>query len=618
MPVLLDGPFPSPASPPDGPAGPAPLTMVNTTSHFWAEAAASVAYPSATAIPWYNWQLSHTLTASSDSRLTSAAAPTGGLWAGTGDGGANPTQVSDPFGFAQRWRGFPLATSASGDGEGEGGPSLSPALEIAGNGNDGTSPGSVWEPYGSTAAQGNSGQASLIRPALLIGSVVLASGPYSATTTQAASAGGPIWPSMPGSGVADLSGATVAQGFSSGQGSPFWMTLTAAQQATAQIVPDQPHVSLFSSLSSANPSRVIEIPGDLRTRVLRIELSPASAADTPLEMAVYDTSGRSIADSALDPGPDTRVLSMNIPIDSSGQSSGVYVKIAAPLGLGGSLSSFSGTGSDSFDLQITREPEAVSPLWQTLTPQVHLGDGAISLAPTVGQIEPSTALARLDDASAGPNEAEVVLGASAIVSAAPSGAGQQQLPSIAVATGPLPERAGAPLGGVLAEGDPVPQLDRHDPALVDLALIGLPEPDLLPGLGEAGLEAIVTELERAPSGANGLVAIRGPGGFPLRAKGLPGEGVPDSKALFAVLPPAGATTVMVGSAAAAALTKVPTELVATARPRRRLSATALSGLTVAMAMVFSLVLPDMSRLMTIIEGPRSRPRLRFPRRRDSA
>jgi hypothetical protein len=169
------------------------------------------------------------------------------------------------------------------------------------------------------------------------------------------------------------------------------------------------------------------------------------------------------------------------------------------------------------------------------------------------------------------------------------------------------------LGGVLAEGDPVPQIDRRDPALVDLALIGLPEPAPVPGLGEANVDAMVAELEPGSEEAERVVTIRGPGGFPLLASSMHGERAPaESEALIAVLPPVAAATTLVtpGSASADA----PVETVAAPQRKPIRTASMLSGVTVAMGMVCSLVLPDVSRLMTIVDAPRFRLRFRFRRR----
>jgi hypothetical protein len=140
----------------------------------------------------------------------------------------------------------------------------------------------------------------------------------------------------------------------------------------------------------------------------------------------------------------------------------------------------------------------------------------------------------------------------------------------------------------------------------------LPEPEPLPGFGEANLDAMVAELEPAGEPAEGLVAIRGPGGFPLLASSLRGERATDSDALVAVLPRAAATATVASPESAGAVIPVAT----VAEPQRKPIRTAslLSGMTVAMAMVFSLVLPDVSRLMAIVEAPRFRLRLRFRRR----
>ncbi len=304
---------------------------------------------------------------------------------------------------------------------------------------------------------------------------------------------------------------------------------------------------------------------------------------------------------------------MNVSTDQLSQSSGLFVKIASPLPSPDSSSSSAGMGSDSFVLQVTRDPETGQPSSspaQNLTPLVHLGDGSSPAATGMSRSEFETGWGSSATTSADSALPEVALGASSgLLSSAP---GQQPLSSPVVATGPLPERAGAPLGGVLAEGDPVPQIDRHDPALVDLALIGLPEPEPLPGLRGANLDAMIAELEPASEQADGLVAIRGPGGFPLLASSLRGERVTDSDALVAVLPQMAATTTVASPESAGAVTPVET----VAEPRRKpiRMASMLSGMTVAMAMVFSLVLPDVSRLMTIVESPRFRLWFRFRRR----
>jgi hypothetical protein len=167
---------------------------------------------------------------------------------------------------------------------------------------------------------------------------------------------------------------------------------------------------------------------------------------------------------------------------------------------------------------------------------------------------------------------------------------------------------------VLAEGDPVPQLDRHDPALVDLALIGLPANEPVTGLGEADLEALLAELEAAPQKNGSGVALRGSGGLPLLAASMPGDRTERADGLIGILPPVVAgSAVTLNVTAAAEGGQTSPDAPSQARPRRLPSVTAVSGLTVAMGMLFGVILPDMSRLMST--RPATRFRLRFPLRR---
>ncbi len=88
---------------------------------------------------------------------------------------------------------------------------------------------------------------------------------------------------------------------------------------------------------------------------------------------------------------------------------------------------------------------------------------------------------------------------------------------VLVATGPLPSRTAAPLGGVLASGDPVPLVDHRDAALIDLALLDLM--GARPSSNEE--EAVSTYLDAHDSSNRDIedvglaLAGRGLGGLPL-------------------------------------------------------------------------------------------------------
>ncbi len=401
------------------------------------------------------------------------------------------------------------------------------------------------------------------------------------------------------------SGPTAAQEVLSGAEDPYGTTLSVADRTSAQTVPALPYLSLFGSLNSADPSKVFDIPRDRNTRVAAIELLLASAGNIPLEMTVYNASGAEIADLPLFPGSGPPVLSLTVPENPARLTPGVYVKVAASAGLEGSTTPFSGPATNTFDLQVTQGPAAFSPVSRSPIPQAHAGDDSSPLPNPARNVAPEATFAYAEVPSFGPQALDGERGSSAFASSAPAPPGQQQQPgSFVVATGPLPERAGAPLGGVLAEGDPVPQVDRHAPALVDLLLIGLPEPEALPVLAEGDPRAMAQKRAPASSVAKGLFPVRGPGGSPLLVSAQPGERRPNIDALLAALPPARAATAQIGSAVSVAPTDTPPEPVAATRPRRVFSVAALFGVTAAMTMVFGAVLPDMSRMMTVIDSSR--------------
>jgi hypothetical protein len=379
-------------------------------------------------------------------------------------------------------------------------------------------------------------------------------------------------------------------------------------------------VSIYGALSTPNPERLFAIlPGDPKLRDVGIELSPQATTEPPLEMALYDAAGNKIGDAV--PGPEPRSVSVNFAMDSASSSSEVYVKIAAPPGTFDSASQSSGPISESFVLQVTRGPDPSLPsspsLLQGLTPPVRLGDGSSTTAPVVSQTGPGAGV-RSVGAPAEDVQAELLLGGAPIVVSTPVG-GQPPVSSSPVATGPLPERAGAPLGGVLAEGDPVPQVDRHDPALVDLALIGLPEPEAPAGVSEADVEAIIAERERAPEQSEGSLGLGGRRGLPVLAVSVESQRIVDAETLLAALPPAYTTATVVMPAPAPAVDTAKTdtalEMEAAPRPRPIAIASVLPGLTAAMGALFGLILPDMSRLMTTPAAPRFRLRFRLRRPR---
>lgn len=181
--------------------------------------------------------------------------------------------------------------------------------------------------------------------------------------------------------------------------------------------------------------------------------------------------------------------------------------------------------------------------------------------------------------------------------------------TVGIATGPLPARSSAPLGGILNGGDdPAPVVPRSETvAAVDLALMDPPQDE---PSAEFAAEALSTI--EPPGGA--VAALRGPGGFPLLGSSLFAEGRFVRPGLADRLPaisftrpaPPTSSTGLPGPSA-----PVPEDATSPARrpgrTARRLSA--LTGVSLALAFVSGAVLPDFTD-PTRRRGPTVRSRIR--------
>ncbi len=127
---------------------------------------------------------------------------------------------------------------------------------------------------------------------------------------------------------------------------------------------------------------------------------------------------------------------------------------------------------------------------------------------------------------------------------------------------------------------------------------------------------IADEPQGVPSGP--LVAIRGPGGFPLLASGLGGARPIAPMAPIAALLPWAASPASVDVPARAPSPAAEQRPEARTRSRSGRRASAMSGLSVAMALGFGLVLPDLVSTFQEGEPRRFRLRLRRKPRRDGA
>jgi hypothetical protein len=146
--------------------------------------------------------------------------------------------------------------------------------------------------------------------------------------------------------------------------------------------------------------------------------------------------------------------------------------------------------------------------------------------------------------------------------------------------GPLPARSAAPLGGVLATGDVVPQVDRRDAVSVDMELIGLLS-------GEPA--ASTSPLPHAIDPAVRLTTVRGPGGFPLLASA---QERPVVVALGAL--PWAASPMRPEAKSEAENTLAPPPTVLPQNPEARTRPSVGAGLTLALSLAIGPELPNLA------------------------
>ena len=249
------------------------------------------------------------------------------------------------------------------------------------------------------------------------------------------------------------------------------------------------------------PKRVMyRVPVDPSTSSVDVEVRRANH-NIPLneDVALYDHSGRKVAEEFV--GPQHESVSLKFVPNGHGLRfrPDFYVGVSAVGGSG------SNQAMAPFILTITRQYFITSPGSAQFNGLIRTTSPASMVLLSAQGAHPQSLPQSIDDSE---SESEYIETASTV--------GQEIIPAPA-ATGPLPTRSATPLGGVLADGDPIPQIDRLEAAKVDLDLIVPSQPG---GERVARADGIVDEPQDGPEGP--LVAVRGPGGFPLLASGLGG------------------------------------------------------------------------------------------------
>lgn len=414
---------------------------------------------------------------------------------------------------------------------------------------------------------------------------------------------------------------------------------SASEWEGAELLPDVPSVLVQGSLRADQASAMVKVPLDPGSLVLDLRLASA-APGQPLNgwIEVFDRHSRLLAIGSA----DATGRAVDIPLRFDGTlPSMVYVEVALPA----SAAAVS-EQPRPFLLEVNRFP--TTPLFSSSDPTGGSNGGGVltemfgsaspesynpsppSTPPEVVTFPDRPTLPPATDPGQTPPPAWNLPGPTPYHGSdsnlnVPAGNDHPYAGPYPVSVGPLPTRAAAPPGGVLAVGDPAPPIDPREAARADLALF-----DPARGLhdDEFGLRnpvpvanppaAPVAAAEDAP-----LVAVRGPGGFPLlttaliaatgrQPSPLPADDAPTADPTDGAGTTAARPALVTGGAVLST-----SEPPAAATPRqgrpergkRVRRASALSGMSIAVALAVGLLLPDV--VAAFQETPLSHPRLRF-------
>jgi hypothetical protein len=266
--------------------------------------------------------------------------------------------------------------------------------------------------------------------------------------------------------------------------------------ATAQVLPNLPFFGVIGTLGPDSSPDVFQMILDSKTAGVQFELvTQQPAASPPVQFALFDATGRVLGTWTAGGQPQPGSASVSLAFPSQSQSAALYLGISVP-GSGGSGPAAS-LPTGTYQLWVTRlaSPDRAS--------AAGTGDGP-TVTPT-----PTSALIL----GPVPGAAGAPAGQPALTAASTSAvAGAISGPALALAGGLLPTRAPGPLGGVLPSGDASQAAVRRLTVTVNRER---GERLLTPFPGDPAVAA-GPQVESDPEGdARALVAIRGPGGFPL-------------------------------------------------------------------------------------------------------
>jgi hypothetical protein len=266
--------------------------------------------------------------------------------------------------------------------------------------------------------------------------------------------------------------------------------------ATAQSLPDDPYFGVIGTIGGGEPIDLYRLTVSAATAGFQFELASSPSASTALpQFWLIDGSGRVMGEWSASTGGSGSLISLALDNSFSGSSMFLGVSPGSPNGQ-------AGLGVPvGYQLWVQR--------FSTSTDLVTaMGAGAIlpSIASTlfVGAL-----VAPLSNVSAAPSRGDspALSTSTSTTSPAPND------PSTAfrVSVGSMPTRSAQPAGGLMSEGETSP---------VVIAAFAAPDSEPTDSLLAASVHGRRTESDSSNSPGRsetdgGLIALRGPGGFPL-------------------------------------------------------------------------------------------------------
>jgi hypothetical protein len=259
--------------------------------------------------------------------------------------------------------------------------------------------------------------------------------------------------------------------------------------STAQLIPYVPYAGVAGTLSPSNTIDFYQVELGSETLALRLAAANGQASTAPtLRLSVFDALGRVIASATALNG----VVDLSVSSGEAGLMAGsaLFIKVdsSSPVGIS--------SGVD-YHLWFLRLPENVESSNES---------GGVGAAPR-GEFMGAVALNSSGSVSAMSSNG------------APSGGGGPISPALP-ASAPSPSLAAAPVGGVLTVGETTLTIAMATQTVSDLERPGAMFHDAEPSL--SSIEGSASEGDEIAV-SSPLIALRGPGGFPVLAAAAVGD-----------------------------------------------------------------------------------------------